>query len=122
SYLYEEVQKSLELRDLFISMASHELRTPLTTIMGYTELLRKKLDDRTTKEAKWVEKLHKENKRLEHLIKELLEVSRIKTGQLQYMIEECNLSDIVKGAVETFHYRYPTRKLVYENNLVNGDG
>lgn len=125
--LYDEAQKALELRDLFISVAAHELRTPITTIHGYVQLLHNKMKKENTPQSRWVRELHSESLRLTSLVNELLETSRIKTGQLQYVWKECNIKDVIEQSVEAFKLNHPHREVVlnYERgkhlSLVVGD-
>lgn len=115
--LQEEMKRALDLRDAFISMASHELRTPLTTINGYAQMLYRAHKDDTSIEANWIKKLYVENVRLTNLVKELMEVNRIKSGQLQYFWSMCSLNEIVSRAVETFQLNHPARRIaLYSNN------
>ena len=115
--LYEEARKALEIRDLFISMAAHELRTPLTAVSGYIQLLHSKLSGANTTESKWIEQLSWENLRLTNLVNELLEINRIKTGQLKYVLKECRLGEILDRVKNEFRFNYPDRKIVIENKL-----
>lgn len=115
--LYDQTQKALEARDSFISMAAHELRTPLTTINGYSQLLHTKLSKSNTPEARWIEELSWECRRLTLLVNELLEVERIKTGQLRYLWKECSLGDILKRALQDFNFTHPQYKVVVEDKV-----
>lgn len=123
--LNEELQRALESRDLFISMASHELRTPLTTINGYIQLLHSRLKKSDGTEAKWVQELANESERLTLLVKELLEVNRIKTGELNYSWKVCSLREIITRAIKDLSFTYPERKIVFKdwakNDQVVGD-
>jgi K+-sensing histidine kinase KdpD len=119
--LYEETKNSLEIRDLFISLASHELRTPLTSLNGYIQLLYQKLKDKHTPEANWVKELYAESTRLTNLVKELLEINRIKTGELQYNLIECNMNETVKKAIARFSFSNPERKIKYQSSVSKRD-
>lgn len=115
--MHEQMTKALEVRDLFISMAAHELRTPLTTISGYAQLLYGKLVRQKTPQARWSEQLHWETLRLKYLIDELLEINRIKTGQLQYAWKECHIRDILNRALNNFGFLHPQSTIILEDKL-----
>lgn len=125
--LYDETREALKTRDLFISLASHELRTPLTSINGYIHLLSSKLKDNKGSEGKWISELTAESKRLTSLITELLEINRIKQGQLQYEFRECGLKDFLDIAIERYRFVNPEREVQYiqdpkiDNARVIGD-
>ncbi|MCL5784257.1 MAG: GAF domain-containing sensor histidine kinase [Patescibacteria group bacterium] len=117
--LYDETRKALKNRDLFISLAAHELRTPVATIFGYTQLLNTKSSGRNNTEAKWIKFLHAESYHLTLLIKELLEIERIKSGELQYVFRECSLKEIIYMAIQKIKLNYPDRKIIFEDLLNN---
>lgn len=118
--LYDESQKALEARDIFISMAAHELKTPLTTINGYAQMLYSKLSNANTSESRWIEQLCWESYRLGQLINELLEIDRIKTGKFRYSWQECCINEIIDRALMDFRFTRPENKVMVKNSLVPG--
>jgi signal transduction histidine kinase len=125
--LYSEVKKSLDERDLFISMAAHELKTPLTTASLYSQLLLRKTLPHPYSETKIKIKLSNEINRLTKLVNELLQVNQIKTGNLQYYFQKCNLYTIIDTAITAFQNVHPSHKIIFKTSLktkhcfVNGD-
>lgn len=119
--LYNETKKALDTRDLFISMAAHELRTPLTAVNGYIQLLYSKLSGAETPESRWIEQLYWEGMRLTNLVNELLEMNRIKSGKLQYLLKECSLKEILERVKNNFKFSYPNRVLIVKDYLENGE-
>ncbi len=119
--LYDETKKALETRDMFISMAAHELRTPLTAIHGYGQLLRKKLTLEDSNESRWAQHLTNESTRLMILVNDLLEINRIRIGQLHYNWKECDLNEILERVVTNFPFRFADYNLVYKNFIKDGD-
>lgn len=115
--LYTETKKALKTRDLFISMASHELRTPLTAINGYVQLLNTKLAGKNTVISKWVQQLMWETNRMTSLVKELLEINRIRSGELSYNLKEHHLTEIVNHAIDQFKIAYPNQHIKFTNQL-----
>lgn len=119
--LYDEVKKALDIRDMFISMAAHELRTPLTTISGYAQLLQLKMKSEDGITKVWMNEMFNEVERLTLLVKELLEINRIKAGTLQYTYKESNINEIVDRAVKTIQFGYPKKKIILDNKLEKDD-
>lgn len=124
--MYEETKEALSARDSFISMASHELRTPLTTINGYVQLLYGKLlngenTNPKSSECKWVEELSWETFRLTQLVKELLEVNRINSGNVEYIWGEYSLKEIVKRGIGSIEREFPKHLVKFETRLKNSD-
>lgn len=115
--LHLQVQNALEMRDRFISLASHELRTPLTSLNGYIQLLHKKLAQKDTTESRWVEELYQESGRLTHLIKELLDINRIKQGQLEFILHEVDVAEVIDIAIERFNFIKTDNEVIFSNKL-----
>lgn len=125
--LQEESKKALEIRDRFISLASHELRTPLTSIHGYIQLLHNRTKGEATVESRWIKELYTESMRMTQLVKELLDVNRIKQGQFAFVFSEVPLQEVVSRALnqhritDTNHQFSFISKLTNEQTLVVGD-
>jgi signal transduction histidine kinase len=69
-------------------MASHELKTPITSLKGYTHLLKRQLEKQAFPESvAMLDKMETQLTRLTHLIADLLDVSKIQAGQLDFAQE-----------------------------------
>lgn len=117
--LQEESQKALEIRDRFISLASHELRTPLTSIHGYIQLLHNRMKDKKSLESRWTEELYIESIRLTTLVKELLDVNRIKQGQFAFVFSEVSLQEIAKRAIERYRLTDSNHLFEFQCKLID---
>lgn len=117
SQLYEETKKAADTRDLFISLAAHELRTPMTTINGYIQLILAKLRDKREVDPKWIYELAFESNRLKSLVDEFLDISRIRTGKIQYEWKEVHLKEIIKKAILSYGFVKPDRKVLLKDKL-----
>ncbi len=99
-----DITERLELerrKDEFISMASHELKTPITTLKGFTQLLRRKLEGQGLPEAvPTLTKMEAQVNRLTRLIDELLDVSKIQAGRVDYEEEPVDLAALLRETVE----------------------
>ena len=104
--LYAEAGEAVRLRDEFLSIASHELKTPLTPIQLQVGSLRRRLDDVVAGRAPrpWVEerlvRIERQSDRLERLVNELLDVSRIRAGRLTLAFEPVDLAAVVRDVHE----------------------
>jgi CheY-like chemotaxis protein/anti-sigma regulatory factor (Ser/Thr protein kinase) len=79
---------------------SHELRTPLNAILGFGQLL--ELDEVDPGRAESVDQILKAGRHLLALINEILEISRIESGQLRLSLEAVDLSSLVSEALDMF--------------------
>lgn len=101
-----ELEKALKVRDDFISIASHELKTPLTTLMLQNQFARKKLvKNGTLTEIDFTHflnvNLNSMNK-LNRLIDDMLDVTRIHNGKIRLNLEEVNLSELTREIVSRY--------------------
>lgn len=103
--LYERAQEAVRARDQFLSIASHELRTPVTTIRGYAQLLLRAHAQgpiAPARLARYLTTIDKETGRLGRLTQDLLDVSRLQTGQLALDRQPLDLAALVRAATERF--------------------
>jgi signal transduction histidine kinase len=85
----------------FISIASHQLRTPLTVIKGYISMILEGSFGKISKTQKEsLEKVYESSERLIQLIENLLNISRIESGRLQYSFMPLDLEKLVANVVE----------------------
>ncbi|VXB70458.1 Histidine kinase-, DNA gyrase B-, and HSP90-like ATPase [Flavobacterium sp. 9AF] len=89
------------LKSQFFANISHEFRTPLTLINSPLQLLKKQASDTQEKQLKLIE--NNSNRMLE-LVDQLLELSKIDSGQLQLIVKEGNLNDFLHSISEPFQY------------------
>ena len=99
-------------KDEFIGIASHELKTPVTSIKAYSQILQ----DVFTKahDKKSVELLHKmeaQVDRLNVLIVDLLDFTRIEGGKLKFREENYNMNELIKEVAEEMQRASKTHKI-----------
>jgi signal transduction histidine kinase len=89
-----------QAKDDFLAVVSHELRTPLAAILGWAELMaRDSLDADKAKKA--VQAILRSARAQSQLVEDLLDVSRMVTGKLDLSMEEIDVGEVVRSAVET---------------------
>ena len=98
---FQELKLAIRARDEFLSIASHELRTPLTALKLRVQglLHGKDLDEKLRKR---LESASRQTERLERLIDNLLDVSRITTGHLELEPEDIDLVEVVGEVIERY--------------------
>lgn len=101
----DEQKRSEQMKDEFLSIASHELKTPLTTIQAYTDLLEDKMKELNDEEAKiYVEKTSSNLDKLNMLISDLLDISRMQAGKFNFDKELIDFDEVVKEGVENVRH------------------
>ncbi len=95
-------RKELERRkDEFISIASHELRTPITSLQGFAELIQLGLEKQGMSELLYyLTRMQAQLDTLTKLVNDLLDVSKIQAGRLDYAQETVDLDALVREVVE----------------------
>lgn len=98
-----EDQKKVEKeKDEFLSIASHELKTPLTSIKAYMQLLERKLKkNEEDPEVSYVSKALSQVEKLNSLITDLLDVSKIDNGKLKINKKRNKLDHVINNAIDT---------------------
>lgn len=96
----------------FISIASHQLRTPLTSVKGFISLiLEGSYGDVTGEIRTALNKVYLSNERLIHLVEDLLNISRIESGKLQFRVEVCDIGAVVREVVDMFQLRAQEKEM-----------
>lgn len=99
----QELKRLDNAKSEFISIASHQLRTPLTAIKGYTSLILEgsygKIDNQI---QDVINKVYSANNRLIELVENLLSISRLESGRMQYNYQLVQLADVVDEAMSMF--------------------
>ncbi|MDC0718881.1 AAA family ATPase [Nannocystis bainbridge] len=104
--LYRQTQAALRLRDEFLSVASHELRTPMTSLTLALQTLARRTPAGTPLDpqvaGKLIDLAIRQSGRMNRLIGDLLDVSRIETWQLALALAEVELCGLVREVVARF--------------------
>lgn len=95
--LYNEINALSGKKDQFIGFASHELKTPVTTIKGYLDLA--DVADISPKEV--YSKIKKQVGRLEGIIGDLLDISKIQAGKMDLDFQKTSLTNLLTEGVES---------------------
>lgn len=107
-------QKEMEERkDDFVNMASHELKSPITSLKLYIELLSRHLKSKKDRKgSKTVSSIMSQTERLQELVSDLLDVSRLQTGKLSFKKEIFRIDQLVQETIKTLHDSTNNHKVV----------
>ncbi len=102
-----------DLKSQFIEVAAHELRTPLTTLSGFLEMLLEELPGPlTTEQRHYLSVMDESAQRLQAIIDELLEITRIDAGRLQLTLRPLDIVRLAQDVIAYFEPQITTRKLL----------
>jgi signal transduction histidine kinase len=119
----KQVEAALEesearFREAFINMASHELKTPVTSLKGFVHILQNRLKKRDDEESlHFLASINKQLNKLNTLINELLDITRIEQGELPYQEELIDLDALVRETVENLQAGISTHELLFEGGI-----
>jgi len=103
------------LKSEFIATASHELRTPLTSVqMGVHLLLERVAGELTDKQVEVLSACRDDCERLDRLMRDLLDLSRIEAGESKPTLEPLRTKDLISGATEELRPQVESRGLDFK--------
>jgi len=106
-----------QLKSSFLSSMSHELRTPLSAILGFAQLLAGDPHGLDQKGQRWIHSIYDAGKQLLGLIDEILDLSRIESGRMEFKAEAFPLRPILRDAITSLEPTLRERKLTIATDL-----
>jgi signal transduction histidine kinase/ligand-binding sensor domain-containing protein/CheY-like chemotaxis protein len=100
----QKAEESNKLKTIFLEVINHEIRTPMNAILGFINLLNEKIDDPKNR-SYYLRILNESGKNLLRLIEDIIDFSRLQTGELQPNNETCNVNELIKQLVSTYRER-----------------
>ena len=113
---YEEKAKNAEkaskMKSLFLANMSHEIRTPLNAIEGFSRVIVE--TDSQEDRMKFFEIIESNNNRLMNLVNEILDLSRVESGEIVMKKSHTDLNELCDSIKNIFKFRCPdTLKLIW---------
>jgi PAS domain S-box-containing protein len=112
----KKLKQAVTIRDEFLSIASHELKTPLTSLKMQIQMTQRRINiiensaPTPQKLSQALEISSKQIDRLSNLVDQLLDVSRIEAGRLEYFFQPTNLLEVIEEIVEQFEVQLNSSK------------
>ena len=113
----EEHKQLEQQKDEFISIASHELKTPLTSLKAYMQLMERSSVNPGFP-VKFITNSLQQLKRLEKLVTDLLDVSKISAGKMNYDIGLFDMNTLINEVVESVRLSSSKHKLIIKGNPI----
>src|SRR6476620_6913043 len=125
-------EKANEAKSAFLSTVSHELRTPLTSVLGFTKIIRKRLEDKIFpaldrsdgKNEKTINQISEnlnvvisEGERLTHLINDVLDLAKIEAGKMEWNFEKVSLPEVAERAIMATSSLFDQKSLQLVKNI-----
>lgn len=104
-----------KIKSQFIANVSHEIRTPMNSIIGFTELLSKLLEDK--KHLSYISAIKSSSKSLLTLINDVLDLSKIQAGEIDIIYEPVNFRNLINDIEQLFKLRFEEKKLNFHYSI-----
>lgn len=112
------VQRATELKSKFLASMSHELRTPLNAIVGFSDLLAEQTAGQlNAKQLRFVHHIKQGSSHLLQLINDILDLSKIEAGQLEFRYEDFEIQDALPDVLSTLRPLAVTKNITVKENL-----
>lgn len=106
----EQSLKSERLKTELITNVSHDIKTPLTSIINYVDLLKQE-DIKDEKIKQYIDILNQKSLRLKKLIEDLVEASKVSSGNVKLNIEVIDLKELLAQTIGEFEDRFENKNL-----------
>ncbi|MEO8853401.1 MAG: PAS domain S-box protein [Ginsengibacter sp.] len=112
----QDIKNQEHQKDFFISMASHELKTPITSIKGYIQILQSMYaGSEDFSLTKSLDRIHLQIEKLTKLIGDMLDVSKIRSGNLSFQKTVFDMNPLIKEVIEEIEMTHPENKIIFKN-------
>nr|AFN57684.1 histidine kinase [uncultured bacterium r_02] len=106
---YEEkalrAEKASQMKSLFLANMSHEIRTPLNAIEGFSRVIAE--TDSEEERLRYYQIIESNNQRLTSLINDILDLSRVESGEVVIRKTSTDLDELCQGVLQMFKFRIP---------------
>ena len=114
----QKAEKASKMKSLFLANMSHEIRTPLNAIEGFSRVLVE--TDSQEDRMKFYEIIESNNNRLQSLVNEILDLSRVESGEIVMKKAQTDLNELFASIKNLFKFRCPDSvKLEWKKPLMS---
>ena len=110
-----KAERSNQLKSAFLANMSHEIRTPLNAILGFSRIIAE--TDNSEERLQYYDIVEKNNMRLQELINEILDLSKIESGMMEFNYAPVNLYTLCDDVKNTYRFRCQSGvELIFEKS------
>ena len=104
----------------FLANMSHEIRTPMNAILGFTDVLRRGLEDDENQRMEHLGIIHSSGRHLLNLINDILDLSKIEAGKLELELTKCSPYEILAEVTSVMRVRAEEKAIALDFRTVGG--
>ncbi|MES0490054.1 MAG: ATP-binding protein [Leptospirales bacterium] len=108
-------EQANKFKSEFLANMSHEIRTPMNAILGFTEILEKKISG--SQEQQYLQSIKSGSKTLLRLINDILDLSKVEAGKMQLEYKEFDFRDMANDIREIFSAKATERNLEFQMKI-----
>jgi len=101
----QKAENASKMKSLFLANMSHEIRTPLNAIEGFSRVIVE--TDSQEERMKYFEIIESNNNRLQNLVNEILDLSRVESGEIVMKKSPTDLNELCTSIMNLFKFRCP---------------
>lgn len=107
----DEADAANKAKGDFLANMSHEIRNPMNAIVGFTDILRRGLEDSDATRTTYLDTIHASGTHLVELINDILDFSKIEAGKLELEVRECNPYQLMMEVVNVMKMKAEQQSL-----------
>lgn len=112
-----DLEQASRLKSEFLASMSHELRTPLNSILGFSELMLRQLEDDSSRQGGHIKAIRRSGKHLLNLINDILDLSKIESGKFDLALETISVQNLCRECLSMVQPRADRKRLVLSLEL-----
>lgn len=116
----EDRVKSEKMKTELITNVSHDIKTPITSVINYSELIYKNAED-ADKVKEYTEVLIRQSERLKRLVEDIVEVSKVRTGNLEVELTKCDAKNFVTQSIGEYEDKIQSAGLTLVTRVCDGE-
>jgi signal transduction histidine kinase len=113
----EELEESNQIKNKFIGIVAHDLRNPVISIRGFSELLLKSSAQLSDEQKEFISIIHSTSRNMLAMINDLLDISRIESGQMEIVYKPGSLRELVLERIRLYEVQAGQKHIRIHPNL-----
>ncbi len=113
----DDAEAATKAKSDFLANMSHEIRNPMNAIVGFTDILRRGMEDSEATRREYLNTIHASGNHLAGLINDILDLSKIESGKMELEICECNPYQLMGEVVNVLRMKADHQDLFLEQQI-----